>query len=262
VLNQSIAYLDLTLESLALNLALDELLLLEAEEGKSGEMLRIWEWPHEAVVLGSGCRFTAEVDLAACAADRVPILRRASGGGTVLLGPGSLCYSLVLLIQDRPALCGIRSSYAYILERICGQINRTGPISQGGLEPGESNRETGLVPFICQAGISDLCVGERKFSGSAQQRKRRFLLHHGTVLYSFDIGRIEKYLPMPERQPDYRGERSHTDFLTNLPVDRDAIVNCLRTVWHATSTAPVIDDEGLRTLAESKYLREEWTRRR
>src|SRR5437667_5341974 len=88
-------FLDLTLPTAAENLALDEALLLEAEAGRGGEVLRLWEWSRYAVVLGAGCRL-AEVDEAACAADAVPILRRASGGGTVLLGPGCLCYTLVL----------------------------------------------------------------------------------------------------------------------------------------------------------------------
>src|SRR5205823_1074606 len=89
-------FLDLTLPTLADNLALDEALLLEAEAGRAGEVLRLWEYPRPAVVLGAGCRIAEEVDVAACRADDVPIARRASGGGTVLLGSGCLCFSLVL----------------------------------------------------------------------------------------------------------------------------------------------------------------------
>ena len=89
-------YLDLTLSRLADNLALDEALLLEAEAGRGGEVLRVWEWPQPAVILGSGSRLAEDVDETACHTDGVPILRRSSGGGTVLLGTGCLCYSLVL----------------------------------------------------------------------------------------------------------------------------------------------------------------------
>ena len=48
--------LDLTLPDLAANLALDEALLLAAEAGQFGEVLRFWEWPSPAVVLGAGGR--------------------------------------------------------------------------------------------------------------------------------------------------------------------------------------------------------------
>ncbi|HEV3117610.1 MAG TPA: lipoate--protein ligase family protein, partial [Gemmataceae bacterium] len=82
--------LDLTLPTIAENLALDEALLLEAEAG-GAEVLRFWEWKRPAVVLGAGSRLADDVDEAACHADGVPILRRSSGGGTVLLGSGCLC---------------------------------------------------------------------------------------------------------------------------------------------------------------------------
>src|SRR5271165_3148381 len=94
--------LDLTLPTPAENLALDEALLLRAEDGAGGEVLRLWEWPRPAVVLGAGCRLAEDVDEAACVADGVPILRRSSGGGTVLLGQGCLLFTLVLR-HDRDA---------------------------------------------------------------------------------------------------------------------------------------------------------------
>ena len=72
--------LELTLPSPAENLALDEALLLDAEDGAAGEVLRLWEYPRPVVVLGAGCRLRENVNEEACHADAVPILRRASGG--------------------------------------------------------------------------------------------------------------------------------------------------------------------------------------
>src|SRR5262245_1678404 len=103
-------FLDLTLPTAAENLALDEALLLEAEAGRGGEVLRLWEWPRPAVVLGAGCRLAEEVHEANCLADGVPILRRASGGGTVLLGEGCLLFSLVLAYDRSPALSAVALS--------------------------------------------------------------------------------------------------------------------------------------------------------
>ncbi|HEX5272632.1 MAG TPA: lipoate--protein ligase family protein, partial [Gemmataceae bacterium] len=181
-------FLDLTLASAAENLALDEALLLEAEAGRGREVLRLWEWPHYAAVLGAGCVLGDDVDEDACRADGVPVLRRASGGGTVLLGPGCLCYSLVLAYERGPAVCEITPSYVYILGRVRASL-------------------AGLLPAVEQAGTSDLTDGGLKFSGNAQQRKRDHLLHHGTLLYDFDLSRMGRHLRMPARQPDYRGRR-------------------------------------------------------
>src|SRR5438309_11265473 len=97
-------HLDLTLPTLAENLALDEALLLDAETG-GPEVLRLWQWPRHAVVLGAGGKLADDVYEDACRADGVPILRRSSGGGSVLLGSGCLLFSLVLrLDRDRKSV--------------------------------------------------------------------------------------------------------------------------------------------------------------
>jgi lipoate---protein ligase len=233
----------LTLTTLAENLALDELLLTSAEEGLSGEFLRIWEWRQYAVVLGAGCRLAVDVDVDQCKNDGVPIFRRTSGGGTVLLGPGCLCFSLLLNIEAEPALGSIRSSYSWILARVCDALR-------------------GIDARIHPAGISDLAIGDRKCSGSAQQRKRKFLLHHASLLYDFDLVLIGQYLHMPSRRPEYRQERTHAQFLTNLAASVTDISTRLRDAWQATNTAVELPLERASILAQDKYLAEKWTQRR
>jgi len=243
-------FLDLTLPTLTENLALDEALLLEAEEG-GAEVLRLWEWPRLAVVLGAAGILAADVHEAACLAEGVPILRRASGGGTVLLGPGCLVYSLVLDYDRAPALAHIPSSYCWILQRLC----------------------QALAPLdVRPAGTSDLAwrvdaargVGQidRKISGNSQQRKRRHVLHHGTLLYDFDADRIGRYLTFPARRPEYRGERAHADFLVNLPIAREELKNRLCAVWQATEEVSSWPKERVNALIVEKYGRQEWVRRR
>jgi lipoate-protein ligase A len=236
-------FLDVTLPTAAENLALDEALLLAAESGDGGEVLRLWEWPALAVVLGSGGRLAEDVDEAACAADDVPILRRASGGGTVLLGRGCLLYTLVLRYERDPALNDIRSSYRFILGRI-GQA----------LTEGTDGAE--------QAGISDLTLAGRKFSGNAQQRKRSFLLHHGTLLYAFDLALVPRYLREPPRQPKYRGGRAHLAFLRNLPLDGEELKRRLRRAWAANTLAACWPERVVEQLVTEKYASTDWVRRR
>jgi lipoate-protein ligase A len=235
--------LDLTLPTAAENLALDEALLLEAAAGRGGEVLRLWESPEYAVVLGAGCVLAEDVDEAACLADRVPVLRRASGGGTVLLGPGCLCYSLVLSYDRGPALRAITPSYVYILGRIREAL-------------------AGLLTAIEQAGTSDLMDAGLKFSGNAQQRKREHLLHHGTLLYDFNLSRIRRFLRIPGRQPEYRGQRAHELFLRNLPAGAWDLKRRLRAEWEANEEMSDWPRGAMRYLAEDKYGRETWIRRR
>lgn len=235
--------LYLTLPTPAENLSLDEALLLAAEASQSGEVLRLWEQPSLAVVLGAGCKLAEDVDEARCQADGVPILRRASGGGTVLLGPGCLCFSLVLAYERSPLLREVPFSYVYILDRLREALS-------------------GLLPNIERAGTSDLMAAGRKFSGNAQQRKRNFLLHHGTLLYDFPLERIGDYLRIPQRQPDYREGRSHGEFVCNLPVSGEELKRRLRAVWEAHEELTDWPADAVRELVETKYARPEWTRRR
>lgn len=235
--------LDLTLPTAAENLALDEALLLAAESGAGGEMLRLWEWPAPAVVLGSGGRLADDVDEDACAIDSVPLLRRASGGGTVLLGRGCLLYTLILSYSRDPALTDIRSSYRFILGRIALTL------AEG----------TGAVE---QAGVSDLVLAGRKFSGTAQQRKRSFLLHHGTLLYDFNLALIPRYLREPPRQPEYRAARSHRAFVCNLPLDGEEIKRRLGRIWRVEEPSFSWPADEVQRLVAEKYAKEMWTRRR
>jgi lipoate-protein ligase A len=234
-------YLDLTLPAAADNLALDEALLLEAEAGTGGEVLRVWEWPRPAVVLGSGGRLAEDVDEEACRRDGVPVLRRSSGGGTVLLGPGCLLFSLVLRYDRAPELGQIQSSYAYILGRVARAV------AGGGAEP---------------AGISDLALGGRKFSGNAQHRKRDHLLHHGTLLYAFDLAAVGRYLRLPPRRPEYRRDRAHADFLRNLDVPGGELKARLRQAWGAGAALLSWPSGRVGELVREKYGVAAWVRRR
>jgi lipoate-protein ligase A len=235
--------LDLTLPTLAENLALDEALLLEAEAGRGGEVLRFWEWPWPGVVLGASSRLADDVDETVCQADGVPVLRRASGGGTVLLGSGCLCYSLVLAYGRDSLLREITSSYCSIFKQLTTALG-------------------GMVPELACAGTSDLTTRGRKFSGNSQQRKRNHLLHHGTLLYGFDLALISRYLCMPSRQPDYRKGRGHSEFLTNVPADPSELRRRLRETWNVDTNRSAWPSDVVRHLVREKYATPEWTRRR
>jgi lipoate-protein ligase A len=234
-------FIDITLPTLAENLALDEALLRAAETDRV-EVLRLWEWPTYAVVLGAAGKLVDDVDVDACRRDNIPILRRSSGGGTVLLGAGCLLYTLVLSYERAAELTEVRPSYRYILGRVRDALAMS-------------------VPGLELAGISDLAVAGRKVSGNAQQRKRRCLLHHGTLLYAADVVAMSRYLRQPARQPEYRAGRAHGDFITNIDVPAETIKRLLREAWQA-ETAPEMPHETIRSLVADKYLTKTWSERR
>jgi lipoate-protein ligase A len=235
-----VRFLELTLPSLPENLALDEALLVDAEQGSGGELLRVWEWLSPAVVLGTGCRLADDVNQTVCRAAGVPIFRRASGGGTVLLGRGCLCFSLLLAYERASELRGVRSSYRYVLGRIRDVL-------------------VDVAQDVEVAGISDLAIAGMKFSGNAQQRKREHLLHHGTILYDFNLRLVPRYLKMPLRQPDYRHGREHAAFVRNITLDARNLRSRLRKAWNADEEMSAWPCSVTHGLVSTKYSKAAWT---
>ena len=235
-------YLDLSFPGAAQNLACDEALLDAAEEEQAGETLRFWETSERFVVLGYSDKAALSVKLEACREHSIGLWRRPTGGGAVLQGPGCLNYALILQI-DRPDLDTIAATNLFIMRRHCAALRALAP------DPAAVTVE----------GVSDLALHGRKFSGNAQRRKRRALLFHGTFLLEFDIAAAEQFLGGPPRQPRYRQDRAHGEFLTNFPATSSEVKAALKNAWDATVPATSFPSARLEELACRKYPDPAWT---
>lgn len=208
--------IDLSHAEPGANLAEDERLLDAAESGAGGEVLRFWESPEYFVVVGYGNKAETEVNLPACEQRGIPVLRRCSGGGTVVQGPGCLNYALVLSIAQRPGLENITAANRYIMARNCAALAAV---------------LKSPAAAVAVQGHTDLTWNGLKFSGNAQRRRRHFLLFHGTFLLDFNLAMISELLPPPSRQPEYRAHRSHESFLTNLNIPAETVKIAVRQAW-------------------------------
>jgi lipoate-protein ligase A len=236
-------YLDFSFPTPAQNLACDEALLDWSEEGGDGEILRVWEPGLHFVVLGYANKASREANLAACRELNIPILRRCSGGGTVLQGPGCLNYSLILRIDGARPLASIGDANAFIMEAHQGALASV------------------LSKQVSIEGHTDLAIRGRKFSGNAQRRRKRFLLFHGSFLLRFDLGLIERALSMPSKQPPYRCSRSHSEFLMNLELPTPVVQEALKQAWSTNGPLESVPSSAIEQLANEKYSRDEWTLR-
>ncbi len=189
------------------NILYDDVLLSLAEQGQLGNTLRLWESPVYFIVLGRTGKLQEDVSLQAVKAAGVPVLRRSSGGGTVLQGQGCLNFSFVVSKEKTPQLSDLRASYHIILQGVLSLLNDLGV--RGVFRP-----------------TSDLALekDEKKFSGNAQRRGRHFILHHGTLLYDFDLSKVSYFLRMPKEIPEYRKEREHADFIANICVSKKDLI--------------------------------------
>jgi lipoate-protein ligase A len=236
-------WIDFTYPRPEENLACDEALLDLCDEEKEDDILRFWEPSEPVVVLGYSNRWETEVDAPACAERGIPILRRCSGGGTVLLGPGCLNYSLILKIEGDRTLSTITQANRYVLER----------------------NARALTPLLGQKpairGHTDLTLGAVKFSGNSQRRKRESVLIHGTFLLGMDLALVEACLRMPSLQPDYREGRSHRRFIANVDVSPGAIKDALKREWGVGEPLARPPEKRVRNLSEKVYSTTEWNRK-
>lgn len=175
------------------NVAVDERLARSVREhGQS--ILRFWWGGPPAVVMGHSEREEQVIDTAACTHLGVEIVRRVTGGGSVLQTGGVLNYSLVM---PDPGILDLARGFRYGTDLLVELLRMCGITGQ-------------------PAGTSDIVVGDRKISGNAQARRWHALLVHGTLLVDFDLDLATAVLRHPVREPAYRGGRPHREFLVTL----------------------------------------------
>lgn len=176
-----------------MNLALDEHLAREA--GETGRrVLRLWWGSDTVAVLGAGDKPETALNLEECERRGVRWLKRVTGGGTVLQTPEVFNYSYTAPDPHRFDLERVFEQGAQLV--ICA-LDRLGVSAR-------------------MRGTSDVAVGDRKISGSAQARKWKAVLLHGTLLVDADVELMEAVLRHPLKEPDYRRGRPHRQFVTTL----------------------------------------------
>ncbi len=186
-----------------------------AETNLDTELIRIWTFDRPVVVLGRSSRVADEVDRSFCEANEIPILRRSSGGASVVAGPGCLMYSIVLSFDEDPELQKIDVAHRHVMSRVLAATRRQLPESE-------------------LQGICDLTWQNRKCSGNSLRVARRHLLYHGTILHDFDLDLLARCLAEAPRQPEYRGGRSHNSFVTNIAIDVAQFSEDLQDIFDAT----------------------------
>lgn len=147
-----------------------------------------------AVVLGISGKVDELVNRAHLERYPIPLIRRFSGGGTVVVGPHTLFATFIVNRPDMPTVACYPESILRWTETLYSPL---------------------LPEGVFQLNENDYGVGDRKFGGNAQYLCRDRWLHHSSLLWDFEDMAME-YLLQPKRQPQYRANRSHKDFLCRL----------------------------------------------
>jgi lipoate---protein ligase len=156
------------------NMAVDFSLMKSVSRAGSRPVIRIYRWERPAITIGYFQETGDELNMDACAADGVPVIRRITGGGAVL-HDREITYSICLPLTHPQAFGTVLDSYRKLL----------GPVI----------RSLGKCGVKCEyQPVNDLVADGKKISGSAQTRRDGVLLQHGTILLDVDPEKMFRYL--------------------------------------------------------------------
>jgi len=161
---------------------------------KSNQFL-IWIPDKVYIVLGASNKPDDALNIENVTRDNIPVLKRPSGGQTVILTPNNIIIAAVFF--DRETMHP-KEVFQHINKLIISTIEKTG------------------INNLSMMGISDIAISGKKILGSAIYRSKEALLYHAVLNLGEPSITFEKYLKHPTKEPDYRKGRSHSEFVTSL----------------------------------------------
>lgn len=147
------------------------------------------------IVLGRSNNIENSINHKNVERDGIIILKRPSGGESVILSPNMLIFSFK---QKSDKIQNPVKLFKLINSKLIENFSKLG------------------IENLYSRGISDLSIGEKKIMGSSMFTKNKTIFYHGVLNISEDVELIEKYLKHPSKEPDYRKKRSHRDFVSSL----------------------------------------------
>lgn len=176
-------------------LSIHEQLLLEEELLRTDEqnrcLINVGSPPR--IVMGISGKPEEHIRREPMEREPLPITRRYSGGGTVVVDEDTLFVSFIFNKSIHPFHC-----YPEPILRWSEKLYR-GALSV----PGFRLRE------------NDYVIGDRKCGGNAQYIRKKRFVHHTSFLWDFDPEKMA-YLLYPPGAPAYRSGRTHDRFVCSL----------------------------------------------
>ena len=245
----------------AWNMAIDEAMLLAHEAGLTIPTLRLYRWSPPAISLGLLQRIET-INEFACRQLGFDIVRRPSGGGAVL-HQHEVTYAIVVDGRICPEGSSVMATYRWLAQGLIAGLKRLGVEASLSKQTVPSQQK--FVSF-CFARLSDadLTVAGLKIGGSAQTRRRQFLLQHGSIPLRLEPKVIEQIFGWFGK-----GEFTCLEEILGREVTPDEFAEAL--VWSLSEALGVsFTVSGLtptelqlaEILFQRKYSTEEWTRER
>ena len=188
----------------ATNMAVDQAILSAVVEGVSPPTLRFYAWSPPCLSLGRNQSF-ADVDPVACEAAGIDVVRRPTGGRSIL-HTDELTYSVALLQTDPRSEGGVMEGYRRLSEGLLAGLRHLEAAAVQAVGARKASDEQTAICFEMPSDY-EITVAGRKLVGSAQWRARGGVLQHGTLPLCGDLGRIASYLALSDVQRETQRRR-------------------------------------------------------
>jgi len=211
------------------NMAVDEAIARQTALGVVPPTVRFYAWQPACVSLGRH-QPVAEIDLAACRRDGIDVVRRPTGGRAIL-HTDELTYS-VAGPADHPLLRGnVLDVYLRLSRGLLLGLQQLGVAVDKA--PGETRPppDVSAVCFEVPSAYEIIDATGRKLIGSAQTRRRDWVLQHGALPLEGDVSRLTRYLALPAAER----EKLRCRLLSRATTLREALGRPVR--WEEAATA-------------------------
>lgn len=178
-------------------MAVDEAILEAYDRARPqpSPTLRLYAWRPAALSLGQSQRCEGSHDPFVLAEQGIDLVRRPTGGGAVF-HEIERTFAVVGALGDPPFCGGVIATYRSIAEAVARGLARLG-VAAVPVEPkGGRSRDIAAACFE-RLGAWEIVANGRKLVGSAQARRRRAFLQHGSIPIRLDPPRLAAVLGAP-----------------------------------------------------------------
>jgi len=178
----------------AANMALDQAIAAACAAGDSPPTLRFYRWQPPAVSLGRH-QAVAEIDVAAVTERGYELVRR-STGGRAILHTDELTYSVAAPLDEPRVKGGVMDAYLRLSNALVAGLQALGVAADKAPGDVRTGPDVSAACFEVPSAY-EITVGGRKLLGSAQSRRARYVLQHGSLPLTGDITRLIDVLVLP-----------------------------------------------------------------
>ena len=184
------------------NMAIDESLLKLYDSKLSKPILRFYGWKSPFLSLGRFQIADEVLDLNRCRADRIPVVRRISGGG-VIFHADELTYSLVCSSEQIHPTSSVKDSFRLLTGFLIDFYLSLGLNASYALDTVSGFEGLGTRTAFCFAGKEsfDILIDGVKLGGNAQRRQKNIIFQHGSIPIVNHVSTGLSY--MIDRSPEY-----------------------------------------------------------